>query len=87
MGYPCLCNIGQYSISEVSAFVQTAQDGTLTIAWKCFNFIIVGFGFKLGAVPFHMWIQIFIKARDHVTLFIASAPKVSRLWDGLPVAP
>jgi NADH-quinone oxidoreductase subunit N len=41
-------------------------------------FIIVGVGFKFGAVPFHMWIpDVYEGSPTCVTLFIGSAPKVA----------
>ena len=40
-------------------------------------FIIVGVGFKFGAVPFHMWIpDVYEGSPTCVTLFIGSAPKI-----------
>jgi NADH-quinone oxidoreductase subunit N len=39
-------------------------------------FIVAGLGFKLGAVPFHMWVpDVYQGAPTAVTLFIGSAPK------------
>lgn len=41
-------------------------------------FIIVGIAFKLGAVPFHMWLpDVYQGAPTSVTLFIATAPKLA----------
>jgi NADH-quinone oxidoreductase subunit N len=41
-------------------------------------FIIVAIAFKLGAVPFHMWIpDVYQGAPTSVTLFISSAPKIA----------
>jgi NADH-quinone oxidoreductase subunit N len=41
-------------------------------------FIVVGFAFKLGAVPFHMWIpDIYTGATTATTLFIASSAKLA----------
>lgn len=41
-------------------------------------FIIVGVAFKLGAVPFHMWIpDVYQGSPTAVTLYIASAPKIA----------
>jgi len=41
-------------------------------------FVIVGIAFKLGAVPFHMWLpDVYHGAPTAVTLFIASAPKIA----------
>ncbi len=55
-------------------------------------FVIVGIAFKLGAVPFHMWVpDVYEGAATSVTLFIGSAPKIAAfgmlmrlLVDGLP---
>ena len=42
------------------------------------TFIIVGIGFKFGAVPFHMWIpDVYEGSPTCVTLFIGSAPKIA----------
>ncbi len=41
-------------------------------------FIIVGLAFKLGAVPFHMWLpDVYQGAPTAVTLFISAAPKLA----------
>ena len=41
-------------------------------------FVIVGIAFKLGAVPFHMWVpDVYEGAPTSVTLFIGSAPKIA----------
>ena len=41
-------------------------------------FIVAGLAFKLGVVPFHMWIpDVYEGAPTAVTLFIASAPKLA----------
>ena len=42
------------------------------------SFIVVGVAFKLGAVPFHMWVpDVYQGAPTAVTLFVGSAPKVA----------
>ena len=56
-------------------------------------FLVLGIGFKLGAVPFHMWVpDIYEGAPTPVTLFIGSIPKIAAfaltmriLVDGLSV--
>ena len=41
-------------------------------------FIVVGLGFKLGAVPFHMWVpDVYDGSPTAVTSYIASAPKIA----------
>jgi len=55
-------------------------------------FLVVGLAFKLGAVPFHMWIpDVYQGAPTAMTLFISTAPKLAAfamtfrlLVDGLP---
>jgi NADH-quinone oxidoreductase subunit N len=41
-------------------------------------FLIIGIGFKFGAVPFHMWVpDIYQGAPNPVVLFLGSAPKIA----------
>jgi NADH-quinone oxidoreductase subunit N len=41
-------------------------------------FVVAGLGFKLGAVPFHMWVpDVYQGAPTAVTLLIAGAPKIA----------
>ena len=41
-------------------------------------FVLIGLAFKLGVVPFHMWVpDVYQGAPTPVTLFIASAPKLA----------
>ncbi|MFV1997029.1 MAG: NADH-quinone oxidoreductase subunit NuoN [Acidiferrobacterales bacterium] len=41
-------------------------------------FIVVGLAFKIGAVPFHMWVpDVYQGAPTSVALYIASAPKIA----------
>lgn len=42
------------------------------------SFIIVGLGFKLGVVPFHMWVpDVYDGAPTSVTMFLGAAPKIA----------
>ncbi len=55
---------------------QTMQSYTILLFGLVF--IIIGVAFKLGAVPFHVWIpDVYQGAPTAVTLFIASAPKIA----------
>ncbi len=48
------------------------------LVWIGMIFMMAGFLFKLGAVPFHAWIpDVYAGAPMPVTLFIASAPKIA----------
>jgi NADH-quinone oxidoreductase subunit N len=56
-----------------------AEDGAdTTILLFALVFIVSGLGFKLSAVPFHMWVpDVYQGAPTAVTLFIGSAPKLA----------
>ncbi|WP_299879157.1 NADH-quinone oxidoreductase subunit NuoN [uncultured Cocleimonas sp.] len=42
------------------------------------SFILVGLGFKLGVVPFHMWVpDVYDGSPTAVTLFLGTAPKIA----------
>ena len=54
------------------------QQANETLAAFGLVFIVAGIAFKLGAVPFHMWVpDIYHGASTPATLFIASAPKIA----------
>lgn len=63
---------------EIGGIAQAAFHGTGNPKVLVFGlvFIVAGIGFKLGVVPFHMWIpDVYQGAPTAVTLFLASAPK------------
>ena len=55
-----------------------ASDGMRLTVVLGLVFVVVGVAFKLGAVPFHMWVpDVYEGAPTAVTLFIATAPKIA----------
>ncbi|MDH5182365.1 MAG: NADH-quinone oxidoreductase subunit NuoN [Gammaproteobacteria bacterium] len=67
---------GSLDLSEISRQITTNQMSLVTVF--ALVFIVVGVAFKLGAVPFHMWVpDVYQGAPTAVTLFIASAPKIA----------
>ena len=55
-----------------------ANDADETLLRLGVVFLIVGIGFKLGAVPFHMWVpDVYQGSPTSVTLLIATAPKIA----------
>ena len=68
---------GTLSITQVADAI--ASSGTPDVALVfALVFIVAGLGFKLGAVPFHMWVpDVYHGAPTAVTLFIGSAPKLA----------
>jgi len=68
---------GELGIIEVAASV--AQQGTDNLPLLfALAFLIAGVAFKLGAVPFHMWIpDVYQGAPAPTTMFIGTAPKLA----------
>lgn len=67
---------GSLDLAEISRQITTSQMSLVTVF--ALVFIVVGVAFKLGAVPFHMWVpDVYQGAPTAVTLFIASAPKIA----------
>lgn len=66
---------GSLDIAEVAAVLGKQQGLMLNFALV---FIIIGVAFKLGAVPFHMWVpDVYHGAPTAVTMYIGSAPKIA----------
>ena len=67
---------GSLDLAEVSNALMTAEKRLLLTFGLVF--LIVGIAFKLGAVPFHMWIpDVYHGSATATTLFIGSAPKIA----------
>ncbi len=68
---------GSLELSEVFKAIGTGQinKGVLILGVV---FVVAGLGFKLGAVPFHMWVpDVYQGAPTAVTLLIGGAPKLA----------
>jgi NADH-quinone oxidoreductase subunit N len=65
---------GSLEIARVAAAVTYGERGPVLVFGLIF--VVAGLAFKLGVVPFHMWIpDVYQGAPTAVTLFIGSAPK------------
>ncbi|MEQ1805179.1 MAG: NADH-quinone oxidoreductase subunit NuoN [Burkholderiaceae bacterium] len=68
---------GSLELSEVFKAIGTGQinKGVLILG---IVFVVAGLGFKLGAVPFHMWVpDVYQGAPTAITLLIGGAPKLA----------
>jgi NADH-quinone oxidoreductase subunit N len=71
---------GSLNIGEVMAFSSGATLASRDILVLNFGlvFLVIGIAFKLGAVPFHMWVpDVYQGAPTSVTMFIATVPKIA----------
>jgi NADH-quinone oxidoreductase subunit N len=60
------------------AHALAGQTGSQALALTAFGFLAIGFGFKVSAVPFHMWTpDVYQGAPTPVTAFMAAATKVA----------
>lgn len=70
---------GQLGLTEIASYIHASSghDLILVLGVSC---VVVALAFKLGAVPFHMWIpDVYHGAPTPITLFIGSAPKIAAL--------
>jgi len=68
---------GSLDLNTISAAVSDAGRDDLMLTFGL-AFLVVGLAFKLGVVPFHMWIpDVYEGAPAGITLFIASVPKMA----------
>ena len=68
---------GSLDISEIDAYIRSSSSEDIVLLFGL-SFVIVGLVFKLGGVPFHMWVpDVYHGSPTAVTLFIGSAPKIA----------
>jgi NADH-quinone oxidoreductase subunit N len=68
---------GSLLLSDVSVALQEGAGQKVPLVFGLV-FIVAGLAFKLGVVPFHMWVpDVYHGAPTAVTLFISSAPKLA----------
>jgi NADH-quinone oxidoreductase subunit N len=66
---------GTLGLDELAARLGTVHSVGAVLG---LTFVVVAVAFKLGAVPFHMWLpDVYEGAPTNVTLFIATAPKIA----------
>ncbi|HNP63835.1 MAG TPA: NADH-quinone oxidoreductase subunit NuoN [Woeseiaceae bacterium] len=71
---------GSLQFIEIAAAVSADPSLNNLPLWFGLAFLIVGIGFKFGAVPFHMWLpDVYQGARTSVTLYLSTAPKLAAL--------
>ena len=68
---------GSLDIAEIATYIRNSSTDDMVLLLGLV-FIIVALAFKLGAVPFHMWIpDVYHGAPTAITLFISTAPKIA----------
>ena len=69
---------GSLDIARVAAVPRGSAQSNQSLAVFGLVFVVAGIAFKLGAVPFHMWVpDVYQGAATPATLFIGAAPKIA----------
>jgi NADH-quinone oxidoreductase subunit N len=71
---------GSLNISDIANFASGVNLATREVLILNFGlvFLVIGIAFKLGAVPFHMWVpDVYEGAPTSVTLFLSTVPKIA----------
>ncbi len=68
---------GSLALADIAQILADGTDLRIPLVFGIV-FIVAGLAFKLGAVPFHMWVpDVYHGAPTAMTLFIGSAPKIA----------
>ncbi len=68
---------GSLDVTKVARVIEASRANDPLITFGVV-FVVAGLAFKLGVVPFHMWIpDVYHGAPTAITLFIGSAPKIA----------
>ena len=69
---------GSLDIGEIAKFIATDPRANGTVLVFGIVFVVAGLAFKLGAVPFHMWVpDVYQGSPTAVTLLLGAAPKIA----------
>ena len=82
---------GSIELREINAALTRQETFGNPMIWVGLGFILVGFGFKIALVPFHMWTpDVYEGAPTAITAFLSTGPKAAGfaaliriLFDGL----
>lgn len=82
---------GSITFPEIAQVIATGEADKTVLAFGVV-FIVIGLAFKLGAVPFHMWMpDVYQGSPTAITLYLGTAPKLAGfaliyrlLGEGLP---
>jgi NADH-quinone oxidoreductase subunit N len=85
---------GSTNLSEIAARMSMITGGTAALLFAGIAFLLVGFGFKVATVPFHMWApDVYDGAPSAITAYMAATVKAAafaaflRVWvEAFPLA-
>jgi NADH-quinone oxidoreductase subunit N len=71
-------SVGSTSLEQIITSIALGEAGPNLLVWAGAGLLLVGFGFKIASVPFHMWVpDVYQGAPTPVTAFISAGPKAA----------
>jgi NADH-quinone oxidoreductase subunit N len=71
-------SVGSTNLEQIIKKIAFGEAGLSLLIWAGAGLLLVGFGFKIAAVPFHMWVpDVYQGAPTPVTAFISAGPKAA----------
>jgi NADH-quinone oxidoreductase subunit N len=71
-------SVGSTNLEQIIKTIALEEAGSSLMVWAGAGLLLVGFGFKIAAVPFHMWVpDVYQGAPTPITAFISAGPKAA----------
>ena len=71
-------SVGSTNLEEIIKAIAVQKQATDILLWAGLGLLLVGFGFKIASVPFHMWVpDVYEGAPTPITAFISAGPKAA----------
>ncbi|HEX7401672.1 MAG TPA: NADH-quinone oxidoreductase subunit N [candidate division Zixibacteria bacterium] len=71
-------SVGSTNLNQIISSILGGQTVPDLLIWSGAGLLLVGFGFKIAAVPFHMWVpDVYQGAPTPITAFISAGPKAA----------
>jgi NADH-quinone oxidoreductase subunit N len=70
--------VGSTNLEQIIKSIALGEVGSSLLVWAGAGLLLVGFGFKIASVPFHMWVpDVYQGAPTPITAFISAGPKAA----------
>jgi len=71
-------SVGSTNLEQIVKSIAYGETGSNLLIWAGAGLLLVGLGFKIASVPFHMWVpDVYQGAPTPITAFISAGPKAA----------